>query len=76
MGVLVGKTPLEVEDRLVFPVAYPRDKADLYGKIVLRHEGCETVVRSLDLRASNEGLVVELDCREDAEFVDARGGRR
>lgn len=67
MGESLGVTPLEVDDRLVFPVDYPRDRADLYGKIVLRKEGCETVVRSLDLRAANEGIVEELHCNPPTE---------
>lgn len=74
MGERLGTTPLEVEDRLVYPVHYPREKAELYGRIELRKDGCETTVRALDLRASNEGLVVELRCAETPPTPLAPGG--
>ncbi len=62
MGERVGITPLDVEDRMVFPVDYSRDKAHLYGKILLRKESCEDSVHPLNLKVANQGLVVELRC--------------
>ncbi len=62
MGERLGTTPLDVEDARVFPVHYPRELAPVYGKIVLRHPGCEDLVRDLDLRAANEGIVAQLAC--------------
>lgn len=62
MGEHVGRTPLDVEDRSIFPVHYPPSLAALYGRIVLERPGCDRVVRTVDLRAANEGIVVDLHC--------------
>ncbi|MEZ4332131.1 MAG: PEGA domain-containing protein [Myxococcota bacterium] len=62
MGQRVGRTPVDVEDRLVFPVHYPSSLAALYGRIVLERPGCDRIVRTVGLSAANEGLVVDLDC--------------
>lgn len=65
MGEHVGTTPLEIEDRLIFPVQYPSSKAALYGRIVLERTGCERAVRRVDLAAANEGMmVIELECAD------------
>jgi hypothetical protein len=71
MGERLGTTPLEVEDRLIFPVSYPSTKAELYGRVVLQREGCEAVARLVDLRAANEGLVVELVCGKEVSSPES-----
>lgn len=67
MGERLGTTPLDVSDARVYPVHYPRALAPLYGKLVLRHPGCDELVQDLTLRAANEGVVVRLACAERAE---------
>jgi hypothetical protein len=71
MGNRVGTTPLEVEDARVYPVQYPSELAPLYGKLVLRHPGCEELVQNLDLRAANEGVVAHLGCGVQDRRADA-----
>lgn len=66
MGERVGVTPVEIEDRLIFPVTYPAERAALYGRVVLEHEGCEPTSRAIDLTATNEGTTIELSCDASA----------
>jgi hypothetical protein len=62
MGQVVGTTPVEVPDRLIFPTDFLSSQAELYGRIVLERTGCERAVRSIDLEAANAGIDVELVC--------------
>jgi len=71
MGSRVGTTPLEVEDTRVYPVQYSSELAPLYGKLVLRHPGCDELVQNLDLRAANEGVVAHLVCGGADRHADA-----
>jgi hypothetical protein len=71
MGERLGTTPLDVADARLFPVHYPRELSDLYGKVVLRHPGCEELVRAVDLQAANEGISASLVCGD----TDADGDR-
>lgn len=67
MGESVGVTPLEIEDRLIYPVSYPAARAALYGRVVLEHAGCERTSRPIDLAAANDGVVVELRCEANTD---------
>jgi hypothetical protein len=70
MGERLGITPLAVADARIFPIQYPRELSALYGKVLLRHPGCEDLVRAIDLRATNEGLNGILACGGAAEPSD------
>ena len=62
MGKKIGVTPLEVSRRDVFPNTYPRDKESVYGRIVLKKEGCSDYTRTVSAEISNTGLHAQLDC--------------
>lgn len=62
MGQRVGVTPLELEDARAFPMRYPPEQRALYGRVVLRKEGCREYVVPLSVEASNHGIVAQLDC--------------
>jgi hypothetical protein len=64
MGERLGATPLDLDDARAFPLRYPAEQRALYGKVVLRHEGCREYVAPLSVDAANHGIVAELDCDE------------
>jgi hypothetical protein len=76
MGERLGITPLEVDDASVYPVSYPREKASLYGKLVLRHPGCEDFEQALTLEAANRGVVAKLVCPGQTSDGEVRTGQR
>ena len=67
MGDLLGLTPLEFPASRVFPVVYPPEKQQLYGRVVLVREGCikKTVPVSTGRLAS--GIHVKLQCQQSGE---------
>lgn len=70
MGERVGTTPLELDDSLAFPLSYPPERRALYGKVVLRHEGCEEWQAPLSVKAARYGIVAELDCEPGVTPVE------
>ena len=62
MGEKVGVTPLEISRREVFPNTYPKDKESVYGRIILKKEGCSDFTRTVSADISNAGLHAQLDC--------------
>lgn len=62
MGERVGVTPLELEDARAFPMRYSPEQRALYGRVVLRKEGCREYVVPLSVEALNHGIVAQLDC--------------
>jgi hypothetical protein len=73
LGERLGTTPLDVPDARIFPIHYPRELSGLYGKVVLRHPGCEELVRAVDLRATNQGISAQLACAHAAGPGDGGG---
>lgn len=57
-----GVTPLSVARRDLYPNRYPQQRADLYGKVVIRKPGCADVVRRVTLDDIRDGLHVRLEC--------------
>lgn len=63
MGEQKGRTPLRLRLEDVFPVTYPPAKSALYGKVVLKKEGCRDFVQSIDTKVYARGLFrAKLDC--------------
>ncbi len=68
IGGAVGRTPLTVSEREIYPNDYPDDEAHLYGVVTLRRVGCDTHVHRVTLDDIERGLKVVLSC-EDAPAV-------
>lgn len=66
LGAPVGTTPVDVSVAQVFPATYPAEKETLYGRVVVRKEGCEEKVVAVSTRAVARGLTVRLDCAPPA----------
>jgi hypothetical protein len=62
MGKKIGVTPLEISRRQVFPNTYPSEKESLYGRIILKKDGCSELNRTVNAEISNAGLHARLDC--------------
>lgn len=86
IGGAVGRTPLTVNEREIYPNDYPDDQAHLYGVVTLRRGGCATHVHRVTLDDIERGLKVVLICegtpavasplppRADAPFPTAPAG--
>ena len=57
-----GTTPLVLRHQDVFPVTYDPAKQHLYGRIVLRKEGCQEHMQSVSTKVYARGMRVKLDC--------------
>jgi hypothetical protein len=62
MGEKIGVTPVEISRTLVFPNTYPSEKESLYGRIILKKEGCFDFTRTVSAEVGNAGLHAKLDC--------------
>lgn len=62
MGKKVGITPLEVRQIDVFPLTYSPEQQDLYGKIVLKKEGCTEHRQPVSTKVYAKGAKIKLDC--------------
>jgi hypothetical protein len=57
-----GITPTEINTRLFFPVTFPADQVDNYGRITLKHDGCEERTLMINAEMIGEGLDLKLNC--------------
>ena len=57
-----GTTPLVLRHQDVFPVTYDPARQHLYGRIVLRKEGCREHAQPVSTKVYARGLSVRLDC--------------
>ncbi len=71
IGGRVGRTPLTLSERDIYPNWYPDEQAHLYGVIVLRKAGCAEFSRNVDLDDIAVGIEARLDCGQD-EVADAQ----
>jgi len=62
MGEKIGITPMMVSRKDVFPNIYPHDKESLYGKVMIKKEGCFEYTRPVSAEISSKGLHAKLDC--------------
>lgn len=61
-GKLIGVTPLTVHLQEVFPVVYPAEQQDSYGKILIKKEGCKDHTVRVTNEMIRKGVNVKLDC--------------
>ena len=66
MGEKVGVTPLAVNRKDVFPIIYPKEKEFLYGKVILKKEGCLDFAKTVNPKIIDVGLHAQLSCRDMA----------
>ena len=66
IGGKLGKTPLRLSERDIYPNWYPDDQAHLYGMVILRKAGCADYSKRLTLDDIGKGVQVQLDCYQDA----------
>jgi hypothetical protein len=58
----LGTTPLRIDERTIYPNQFPKDRIDLYGKLVISRPGCATVTHQITLAEVGSGVTVKLDC--------------
>lgn len=63
-GESIGHTPVDVAVAQVFPATYPADKETLYGRLVVRKEGCEEKTVPVGTRTVAKGVKVRLECEQ------------
>lgn len=66
LGRLLGKTPLRVEERDIFPLIYPREMEPIYGKVRFKLKGCEEVSRRVTPEDIAAGIKIDLECGDTA----------
>jgi hypothetical protein len=66
IGGKLGKTPVRLSERDIYPNWYPDDQAHLYGMIILRKAGCTDYSKRLTLDDIGKGVQVWLDCNQNA----------
>jgi hypothetical protein len=66
MGAKVGETPMILDENLVFPLTYPKDKQALYGMVELRKAGCASSTLSVSAKKVERGINAQLDCGQAA----------
>lgn len=66
IGGRIGKTPLSLSERDIYPNWYPDDQAHLYGMVILRKAGCNDYSKRLTLDDIGKGIMAQLDCNEAA----------
>lgn len=66
IGGKAGVTPLTIDERDIYPNNYPDARADLYGMVVLRHPGCESLRHRVTRSDISRGLNLQLDCGDTA----------
>jgi len=78
MGEQKGRTPLQLRLEDVFPVTYPAEKRALYGKIVLKKEGCRELTLPVSSKVYAKGVKARLDCnaRPSADLATGTVGER
>lgn len=66
MGKQVGVTPFEVTKEQVFPLIYPKELEAKFGRIELRHPGCEPYEKPVSGHMLASGLKAKLQCDKPA----------
>ncbi len=62
LGRILGKTPLRVEERDIFPLIYANELKPIYGKVRFKLKGCKTVTRQITPEDIAAGVKVDLEC--------------
>ncbi|MDA3869999.1 MAG: SHOCT domain-containing protein [Gammaproteobacteria bacterium] len=62
MGKKITETPAVIDLSAVYPVTYAQELQSDYGRITLKHEGCEDRIITVSSGMMSNGLKVKLDC--------------
>lgn len=62
MGQALGTTPMAVPVKAVFPSSYPPEQEALYGRIILKKEGCADYMTTVSGKVLSRGIKAELEC--------------
>lgn len=62
MGKEVGKTPLEITTNQVFPVTYPKELENKFGRVELKYPGCQPYEKPVSGSIMANGLKAHLKC--------------
>lgn len=66
LGRMLGKTPLRVEEKDIFPTFYPKEMEPIYGKVRFKRKGCKDVIRQVTPEDIAAGIKIDLECGEAA----------
>jgi hypothetical protein len=69
MGQPLGRTPLPVTRRQVFPISYPEALQSEYGKVTLHYPGCVPHQTTVNNTILKEGLAARLQCSSSDKAV-------
>jgi len=64
MGEMIGATPLQITREEVFPRNYPKGRESLYGRVVIRKDGCADFSSTISTEVGRKGLHAKLDCTD------------
>jgi hypothetical protein len=62
LGEAMGQTPMMLSSHEVFPQTFDDSRQHLYGRIELRHPGCEPFITTVSSRIISSGLKAKLEC--------------
>jgi hypothetical protein len=65
-GEKVGTTPVDIAVAQVFPNTFAAEQETLYGRVVLRKEGCTEQTVPVGTKVVARGMKVKLDCGKPA----------
>lgn len=71
LGEAMGQTPMMLSTRTVFPQNFELSEQHLYGRIELRHPGCEPLITTVSSRIISSGLKARLQCDTAAQEQQA-----
>jgi hypothetical protein len=60
----VGVTPITLPTQEIFPLTFPSEQLNDYGRITLKQEGCETQTVMVDANALRQGMNLKLNCEQ------------
>lgn len=72
MGKELGVTPLDVTKEQVFPLTYPKELENKFGRIQIRHPGCEPYETPVSGYILSTGLKAKLVCAHTESKPTAR----
>jgi hypothetical protein len=57
-----GNTPTKIDTRLFYPATLSTDQVNDYGRITLKHDGCEDKTLMVNAEMISQGLNLKLNC--------------
>ena len=67
MGNHAGTTPMMIGEQDIYPISYDTGNEALYGKVLLRVEGCESYSKRLTRSDIRDGLTAILTCTAEQD---------